>query len=203
VLHAEFFEQDPVTCARALIGTTFCWDGAGGIVVETEAYAEFGDEACHTFSRPSARRFIEHHPAGSAYVYLNYGVHWLTNVLIKNGQANGFVLFRALAPTQGLPAMRTRRGKEHAADLCSGPGKLSQALGIHGIHHGESLVASPERAFLPAPADAPVLVLATGPRIGISKSAHLLWRFGWAGSPHLSTPFPKAGNLSSDLRRDE
>lgn len=203
MLGSDFFEQDPVTCARSLIGMTFCWDGVAGIVVETEAYAEFGDEACHTFSRPSARRFIEHHPAGSAYVYLNYGVHWLTNVLIKNGQTNGFVLLRALAPVQGLPAMRTRRGKEHASDLCSGPGKLSQALGIHGIHHGESLIASPERAFLPAPEDAPAMTLATGPRIGISKSAHLPWRFGWADSPHLSAPFPKAGNPSGHLRRDE
>lgn len=191
MLGADFFEQDPLVCARGLIGAVFCWDGATGMVVETEAYAEFGDEACHTFRRPSARRFIESHPAGSAYIYLNYGVHWLTNVLVKNGRNNGFVLLRALAPLQNLAAMRHRRNRRNESDLCSGPGKLSQALGISGIHHGTSLVSSRERAFLPAPPGRSALLLWHGPRIGISRSAEFPWRFGLAGSAHLSAPFPQ------------
>lgn len=189
-LSPAFFEQDPVTCARALIGTHFCWDGSAGIVVETEAYTETGDEACHTFRRPSARRFIADHPPGTAYVYLNYGVHWLTNVLIKNGPENGFVLLRALAPAAGLPAMRLRRQRTEPAELCSGPGKLSQALGISGQHHGLSLLST-GRCFLARLPDEPAPELVEGPRIGISRSSHLPWRFGWKASPHLSAPFPE------------
>lgn len=208
MLGADFFEQEPVDCARGLIGATFCWDGAAGIVVETEAYSETGDEACHTYSRPSARRFIEEHSAGAAYVYLNYGVHWLTNVLIKNGRNNGFVLLRALAPVHGIPAMRLRRRNEALSALCSGPGKLSQALGILGIHHGQSLISSPDRAFFASGGDGGILVLATGPRIGISRAAHLPWRFGLAGSPYLSAPFGATAQApiavpSSHARRDE
>lgn len=197
MLDSAFFQQDPIDCARGLIGAMLRWDGAAGVVVETEAYTEFGDEACHTFRRPSARRFIAENPAGTAYVYLNYGVHWLTNVLVKNGRNNGFVLLRALAPVENLAAMRFRRNRQNAADLCSGPGKLSQALGISGIHHGWSLVSSDDRAFLPAPPGGSALFLCRGPRIGISRSAHLPWRFGLAGSPHLSAPFPRAQATSA------
>ena len=92
MLGVDFFQRDPVTCARDLLGAELRWNGCSGIVVETEAYAEHGDEACHTFSRKGARQFVEEHEAGAAYVYLNYGMYWLSNVLVKSDQGNGFVL---------------------------------------------------------------------------------------------------------------
>src|SRR3989442_1494671 len=100
-LPRAFFQQDPLTCARELIGCELVWNECAGIVVETEAYAALDDEACHTFMRPSAREFVARHEPGAAYVYLNYGMHWLLNVLVKNGAQEGFVLFRALHPTRG------------------------------------------------------------------------------------------------------
>ena len=124
--HVNDFQTDPVTCARRLIGTTFLWDQCGGIVVETEAYAQFGDEACHTFVRTQAREFVVNQSAGTIYTYLNYGVHWLFNVLTKSQSGNGFVLIRALEPTLGIAAMQSRRGKDRLKDLCSGPGKLTR-----------------------------------------------------------------------------
>ena len=91
----------PLECARALIGCELSWNDCAGLIVETEAYAVINDEACHTFSRPSTRAFVERHPAGTAYVYLNYGVHWLLNVLVKGGPEDGIILIRALEPTRG------------------------------------------------------------------------------------------------------
>ncbi len=183
-----FFERDPASCARELIGTEFRWDGSAGIVVETEAYAEIGDEACHTFFRPSARRFVETHPAGTAYVYLNYGMYWLTNVLLKNPETGdrGFVLLRALEPVTGAGAMRDRRGRDRLTDLCSGPGKLSMALGITGDAHGTSLVSGEDRGFFhPGESGDRIEVLADR-RVGISRSRALAWRFLAADNPHVS-----------------
>ena len=167
----------------------FIWDGCGGIVVEAEAYAEHGDAACHTFFRPSARRFVADAEPGAAYVYINYGIHWLTNVLIKGGPVNGFVLLRALKPTLGIDLMRARRSKERLTDLCSGPGKLSAALGIGVADHGSSLVSSPERGFFPCAQ--PVEVIADV-RIGISSATTLPWRFLATGSEFVSVK-PRAG----------
>lgn len=178
----EFFERSPLICARGLIGAELRWGGCAGIVVETEAYDAAGDEACHTFSRPSSRVFVERHPAGTAYVYLNYGMHWLLNVLVK-GRREGFVLFRAIEPTAGVDAMRARRGVDAIGKLCSGPGKLAQALGIGGAAHGMDLCANAEFAFH-ARVRRPRIV-ADG-RIGISTAAHLPWRFTLAGSPFVS-----------------
>ncbi len=182
-LRPDFFRRDPVTCARELIGMEFVWNGCGGIVVEAEAYADRDDPACHTFFRPSARRFVSESSPGTAYVYLNYGMHWLTNVLVKGGPVNGFVLIRALQPTRGIAEMRERRGKDRLIDLCSGPGKLSAALGIAGTHHGASLVDSAECGFFPA-ANPPTVV--SGVRIGISSGVDLPWRFLAAGSEFVS-----------------
>ncbi len=184
-LSREFFERDPVTCARELVGAVFQWDGCAGVVVETEAYSEEGDEACHTFFRPSARKFVETHPAGTAYVYLNYGMYWLTNVLVKNGSENGFVLLRALRPLHGLDEMKRRRRREKPEDLCSGPGKLSMALGITGEDHGQPLVASRRRGFQSVEDSLPVEVVAC-PRIGISRAKELPWRFLESACPHVS-----------------
>jgi len=185
----DFFRRDPVACARELIGCELVWNGCAGLIVETEAYAALGDEACHTFARPSARDFIARHPAGTAYVYFNYGMYWLLNVLVKGGPADGFVLLRAIEPTRGLDTMTARRNagrkspitQPHA--LCSGPGKLCIALSIDGRDHGRDLCAAPGLGFhRPA---APVEVV-TDVRIGISRATHLPWRFLARESLHVS-----------------
>ncbi|MEI6072893.1 MAG: DNA-3-methyladenine glycosylase [Verrucomicrobiae bacterium] len=182
-LGADFFQRDPVTCARELIGYELVWRSCGGIIVETEAYSVRGDEACHTFSRPSSRAFVELHPPGTAYVYLNYGVHWLLNFLVKGGREDGFVLIRALEPTRGIARMQTRRGTR--AGLCSGPGRLTKALGIDKAQHGRDCLGGRSLEIL-RPATAPRI--AAGTRIGISKAAHLPWRFVLEGSACLSAP---------------
>src|SRR5580692_2605785 len=100
-INRSFFERDPLTCAAALIGCELVWDGCSGIIVETEAYATKGDEASHTFTRKGSREFVATHRPGAAYVYLNYGIHWLLNVLVKGADsAEGFVLIRALEPVR-------------------------------------------------------------------------------------------------------
>ena len=179
----SFFQTDPLTCARALIGCELVWGKTSGIIVETEAYSEIGDEACHTFLRRHARAFIQEHPAGSLYVYLNYGVHWLLNLLVRDVTAKGFVLIRALQPGCGLDLMRRRRRTDKLEALCSGPGKLTQALAIDGSFHGKDLFALPDatvRSRQPAPE------VETCRRIGITRSAALEWRFLATGSPFVS-----------------
>ena len=181
-LTPEFFEQDPVICARELIGARFVWSGCEGRIVETEAYTAEGDPACHTFFRPSSRAFVDAHAAGTAYVYLNYGVHWLFNILVKGPDGAGFVLFRALEPIAGIDLMVVRRGKWSPCDLCSGPGKLTQALGIDGSAHGLGFLGDEGRGLF---AGEPVSV-AAGPRIGISRAINLPWRFCHAGNRFVS-----------------
>lgn len=183
IIRAPFFRRDPLTCARELIGAELRWGQCSGIVVETEAYTAIDDEASHTFSRPSARAFIERNKAGVAYVYFNYGVHWMLNVLVK-GDANGFVLFRALEPRRGVALMQKRRGVDDVRRLCSGPGKLTQALDITVRHHEMDLCRDPRRCFAYDP-DAAVDVVADT-RIGIRRSAHLPWRFTLRGSQFVS-----------------
>src|SRR5206468_5080682 len=117
ILRASFFKRDPIACARELIGAELIWDDCSGILVEAEAYAAIDDEAAHTFTRPSARSFIERNRAGAAYVYFNYGMHWMLNVLVK-GAANGFVLFRAIEPRRGVELMKRRRCVEDICHLC-------------------------------------------------------------------------------------
>ena len=126
----DFFEQDPVTCARGLIGCHFVWHGCVGRIVETEAYDSVDDPACHTWFRPSTRAFVEVQQAGDTYVYMNYGVHWLFNILVKGGKRSGFVLFRALEPVSGIDLMRGRRQGVTDPLLGAGPGRLTRALGI-------------------------------------------------------------------------
>lgn len=191
-LPRSFFERDPVTCARELIGCIVRHGEVTGRIVETEAYAEHGDEACHTFFRPSARHFIEKHPPGTAYVYLNYGVHWLLNFLVKGGSENGFVLIRALEPVEGIEIMRKRRKGQADRLLCSGPGRLTSAIGINGSDHGVDWWTETQKhrvgVFLPDPSDTTPDII-VGPRIGISQATERLWRFGAAGSRFLSRKF--------------
>jgi len=194
MIDRAFFQRDPVTCAQELIGCELIWDSCAGVIVETEAYAALGDEAAHTFFRPSARAFVEAHEAGTAYVYFNYGMYWLFNVLVKGGTADGFVLIRALQPTRGIPRMRRRRfpGTAGAAPrpvetLCSGPGKLTIALGIDGQHHGLDLCENPRRAFQ-IPNAATPLGCISDVRVGITRSAHFPWRFLAPGSAFVSKP---------------
>lgn len=190
-----FFERPLLTVARELIGCLLVWDGCAGRIVEVEAYAAEGDPACHTMTRPSAREFVASHPAGSAYVYLNYGMYWLLNVLVKGGGQDGLILFRALEPTAGLPVMRARRGRERPADLCSGPGKLGRALAVTGADHGHPLALDPHRGraapatrglIRPTQKKAPDLI--EDGRIGISQATERPWRFSWDGHPHVSVP---------------
>jgi DNA-3-methyladenine glycosylase len=203
-LKRTFFKRDPLTCAADLIGCELVWDDCAGIVVETEAYSVNGDEACHTFIRKSAREFVASHDTGAAYVYLNYGMHWLLNVLVKGGREDGFVLLRAIEPTSGIELMQRRRFANPKSDaspghgrrienpklraLCSGPGKLSAALGVRGEHHGIDLCANRERHFRLRKSGVEVI---SDVRIGISRAAHLPWRFLLKDSPFVSVP-PKA-----------
>jgi DNA-3-methyladenine glycosylase len=189
MLPREFFQRDPVTCARELVGCELLWGRCAGIIVETEAYAAINDEACHTFARPSARAFIASHRPGAAYVYFNYGMYWLLNVLIKGGAEDGFVLIRAIEPKRGIPLMTRRRLAHrrtklaHPRALCSGPGKLALALGVTGTDHGRDLCRARTIGFRQPPQ--PVAVV-EDIRIGISKAAHLPWRFLAAGSEYVS-----------------
>ena len=181
----EFFQRNPLSCARELIGCELVWNQAGGVIVETEAYSVRNDEACHTFSRPSSRGFVAEKPPGTAYVYLNYGMYWLLNFLVKGGAEDGFVLIRALEPTRGIEEMRQRRGMNELKNLCSGPGKLTRAFGMDGGFHGRDIFESPGLNLI-LPSNQPEIL--EGPRIGISRSAELPWRFTKAGSRFLSAP---------------
>ena len=195
---AKDFKTDPVTCATNLIGTTFLWDRCGGIVVETEAYAQHGDEACHTFVRTQAREFVITQPAGTIYTYLNYGVHWLFNVLTKSDTGNGFVLIRALQPTVGIEIMQERRGRERIKDLCSGPGKLTQALGIGPESHCGTIASRRQandqvRGFFNPRKESPEVTVIADRRIGITKAAEYRWRFLLADNKFISKPISQGG----------
>jgi DNA-3-methyladenine glycosylase len=180
-----FFETDPLTCARALIGCELVWGKTAGRIVETEAYAEHDDQACHAFLRRGTRDFIKINPAGTLYVYLNYGVHWLLNFLVKGGSANGFVLIRALEPKEGRALMTERRATSEDRNLCSGPGKLTQALGIDWAFHGRDFFQIEEARLCRCPHQ---VIVDTDRRVGITKSAELDWRFLMSGSRFVSIP---------------
>jgi len=184
-LRREFFERNPVICAREFIGCTLGLGRTRGIVVETEAYSELGDPACHTFKRPAARVFLAQHQAGSAYVYLNYGMHWLFNFLVKGGDRDGFVLIRALEPVKGIPVMKRRRKQAELSMLCNGPAKLTQALGIRGDLDGGNPLDMAGWTLLHPPTPVRISV---STRIGISKAAGYPWRFLLHGSRFVSMP---------------
>jgi len=170
--------------ARQLIGVTVLVNGVGGRIVETEAY-DREDPASHAYSGPTPRNFAMFGPPAHAYVYRSYGIHWCLNfVCMEEGHGAG-VLIRAIEPLAGLDIMRARRDAEDVRLLCSGPGKLCQALNVTHDFNGTSLAAPP----FELQAAPPGLEVITGPRIGISKAMDVPWRFGLAGSRFVSRPF--------------
>lgn len=197
MLKRSFFERDPVTCARELVGCRFTFGELGGIIVETEAYDAEGDEACHTAFRPSARAFVASHQAGAAYIYFSYGVHWMLNVLVK-GRRWGFVLIRALEPVEGIEQMRRTRGLGDLTRLCSGPGKLTKALGVSGMHHGRDLCSDPSFAFSSGAGNQ---TTKSSCRIGISRAVEVPWRFYAAGNLHVSRMPKRQGRAGLEPAR--
>jgi DNA-3-methyladenine glycosylase len=188
VLDRAFFDRPAALVAADLIGVVLTVGDAGGIIVETEAYDE-GDPASHSFNGRTARNQAMFGPPGHAYVYRSYGIHWCLNVVCGPEGTGEAVLIRAIEPTRGLETLRERRGGiADEQKLCSGPGRLCQALGIDKAHDGLALDAPPFR--LEAGARPPML--ATGVRIGITRGAETAWRFGWAGSRFLSRRFAAA-----------
>lgn len=177
------YQQPVLAFARTLIGCTLLVDGVGGVIVETEAY-HAGDPASHSFTGPSPRSAAMFGPAGHAYVYRSYGLHWCMNIVggVERGAA---VLLRAIEPTHGLDRMATRRGTNKPRLLCAGPGRLCQALGIDGSMNGAPLDRSPFQLL--ARDTEPAMV--AGQRVGISKGVDEHWRIGLSGSDFWSRRF--------------
>lgn len=173
--------------APALIGCRLLFDGVGGTIVETEAY-EREDPASHSFVGLTERTKVMFGPPGRAYVYLSYGIHSLLNFVCEPEGEAAAVLIRALEPTTGIETMRSRRGKSRKdLDLCNGPGKLTEALGITLAQNDSRLDRKPFHLLGP---DGEPPVVITSPRVGITKAVELPWRFSAAGSPFVSRPRP-------------
>ena len=195
IIRITFFRREPILCARELVGAELIWGTCAGTIVETEAYLAENDEACHTFSRPSARAFIERNKPGAAYIYFSYGAHWMLNVLVK-GASNGFVLIRALQPLRGIELMKKRRGVDDERRLCSGPGKLTEAFAITNRHHEMNLCLDPRHCF--ACSSGEDVDVVADERIGITRSAHHPWRFTVPGSKYVSVPVRSLTRSSID-----
>jgi DNA-3-methyladenine glycosylase len=189
-LPAAFFERSVHDVARDLIGCTVAHGDTAGVIVETESY-HADDPACHAFGGPTPRSSVLFGPPANAYVYLSYGIHSLLNFVAEPEGEAAAVLIRALEPLQGIETMRARRGVERLEDLCSGPGKLTEALGIGLDLNGVALADGPieVRARDPGRHDPKIVA---GPRIGITKAVEHPWRFCVAGSPFVSRPRPNA-----------
>jgi DNA-3-methyladenine glycosylase len=181
----DFFDRSVHLVARELIGCRLFFAGCGGTIVETESY-ERDDPACHAYVGLTDRTEVLFGPPGRAYVYLSYGIHSLLNFVAEPEGEAAAVLIRALEPTAGIEAMRTRRGERPDRDLCSGPGKLTEALGI-GLEQNEADL-SREPFLLLAPEPGSEMEVLTGPRIGITKAVERPWRFCAADNPNVSKP---------------
>jgi DNA-3-methyladenine glycosylase len=174
--------------APDLIGARLLVDGVGGVIVEVEAY-DHEDPASHGFRGRTARNRSMFAPPGVAYVYRSYGIHWCLNLVCEREGTASAVLLRALEPTEGIDRMRARRRAEDLPLLCSGPGKLCQALGVTGGHDGLPLDRPPFELY---PVAGRVEIV-TGPRVGITAAAELPWRYGLSGSRFLSRGFGTRG----------
>jgi DNA-3-methyladenine glycosylase len=183
-LRRDFFNRSVHEVAPELIGATLTVGGVGGVIVEVEAY-HHTDPAAHSYRGPTERNAVMFGPPGYLYVYRSYGIHWCANVVCEAEGSASAVLIRALEPTRGLGIMRRRRGLSDPRLLCSGPGRVCEALGITLAHNGFALDRAPFALY--APAVTPVI--ASGPRIGITKAAQVPWRYGLKGSRFLSRPF--------------
>jgi DNA-3-methyladenine glycosylase len=183
-LKRAFFDRSVLEVASDLIGVTLLVDGVGGIIVEVEAY-HHTEPAAHSYRGLTPRNAVMFGPAGFVYVYRSYGIHWCANFVCEKVGSASAVLIRALEPTHGIPAMRRRRGLHDERSLCSGPGKLTEALGITHAHNGLALDKPPMALY--ARTSKPDVV--TGVRIGLTKAVDLPWRYGLKGSKFLSKPF--------------
>jgi DNA-3-methyladenine glycosylase len=186
-LRRSFFNRPVLKVAPELIGATLLVDGVGGIIVEVEAY-HHTDPAAHSFTGRTERNAVMFGPAGYVYVYRSYGIHWCVNFVCESDGSASAVLIRAIEPTDGLATMRRRRGVKEERALCSGPGKLCEALAVTHKHNGLPLDRAPFE--LRARSETPQIV--TGPRIGITKAVEKPWRYGLKGSRYLSKPFRPA-----------
>jgi DNA-3-methyladenine glycosylase len=193
-LDVAFYDRPVLEVARDLVGCVVRHGDTAGVIVETEAY-HHSEPACHAYVGLTPRTATLFGPPGVAYVYRSYGIHALLNAVCEPEGEGAAVLIRALEPLDGVETMRARRGLHRVQDLCSGPGKLTQALGIELRQNGTSLVDGPVR-FGPPVAARPEIEVAVGPRIGITKAVELPWRFCAAGSRHVSRPWPPGHRAS-------
>jgi DNA-3-methyladenine glycosylase len=183
-LKRSFFDRSVHEVAPDLIGTMLLFNGVGGLIVEVEAY-HHSEPAAHSYNGPTPRNRVMFGPPGFTYVYRSYGIHWCVNFVCEKEGSASAVLIRALAPTHGLAAMRRRRGLQEERALCSGPGKLCEALDITATHSGLPL----DRAPFALHARVGEADVVSGIRIGITKAVDLPWRYGLRGSRYLSKPF--------------
>jgi DNA-3-methyladenine glycosylase len=184
-LGADFYDRSVHEVARDLVGCTLLYEGRGGTIVETESY-EADDPACHAYVGLTERTRVLFGPPGHAYVYLSYGIHSLLNAVAEPEGEAAAVLIRALEPTHGVEEMRARRGGKPDLELCNGPGKLTEALGVDLSDNEADLSHNP---FLLTPPPTPPAIV-TGPRIGITKAVERPWRFCAAGNRFVSRPKP-------------
>jgi DNA-3-methyladenine glycosylase len=183
-LNQAFFNRPVLDVAPELIGATLTVNGVGGMIVEVEAY-HHTEPAAHSYGGPTPRNAVMFGPPGFAYVYRSYGIHWCMNCVCEEAGSASAVLIRAIEPLHGLPSMRRRRGLPEPRLLCSGPGRLCQAMGVTIAHNGLPL----DRMPFEMRARAGTPDIAVGVRIGITKAADRPWRFGLKGSRYLSKPF--------------
>jgi DNA-3-methyladenine glycosylase len=183
-IRRPFFARSVHEIAPELIGAMLLVDGAGGRIVELEAY-HHTDAAAHSYRGPTERNAVMFGPPGYAYVYRSYGIHWCLNFVCEPAGSASAVLIRAIEPLEGLAKMRRRRGLSDERLLCSGPGRLAQAMAVTHAHNGLALDRLPFELY--AREHTPEVV--AGVRIGITKAAELPWRYGLKGSPFLSKPF--------------
>jgi DNA-3-methyladenine glycosylase len=186
LLKRAFFARSVHEVAPDLIGVTLLFNGGGGIIVEVEAY-HHTEPAAHSYRGPTPRNAVMFGPPGFTYVYRSYGIHWCVNFVCEKTGSASAVLIRALEPTHGIATMRRRRHLQDERSLCSGPGKLTEALGITHAHNGLALDAPPFALY--ARSGKPEVI--AGLRIGLTKAVDLPWRYGLRGSKFLSKPFPE------------